>query len=192
MMTRMPRSLRTLAPTGLVLLLLCAIVLGYVACNPAERLTVRNLTTVAIVWNVPYGPQVVPACTTVDYIYDGRRGGWTPRDPSEVPSPAPSDAVPIRMPSLPGDAHRPDALVITETGVNVIVGDLGPPDRACAGVPQSYDILPSAITHVRGRWRTLWNDPQRTVAGRSDPSDTMGPVHSDYVEWPAAAAIIRP
>jgi hypothetical protein len=141
-MARMVRSLRTLAPTGLVLLLLCAIVLGYVACNPAERLTVRNLTTVAIVWNVPYGPQVVPACTTVAYSWN--RYGWVPNDRSDAPSPAPSDAVPIRMPSLPGDAHRPDALVITETGVNVIVGDLGPPDRACAGVPQSYDILPSA------------------------------------------------
>jgi hypothetical protein len=143
-MAVMRRLVRALAPTGLVLLLLCALVLGYVACNPAERLTVRNLTTVAIVWNIPYSPQYVAACTTVDYVYDGRRGGWTPREASATPSPAPSDAVPIRMPSLPGDARRPDAIVITETGVNVHIGALGPADRPCAGVPQSYDILPTA------------------------------------------------
>lgn len=137
----MRRPPRTLAKAGLVALLLCAPVLVYVACNRAEHLTVRNLTTVAIVWNTPDSPQFVAACTTVEYIYDRR--GWAPSNPSDAPSPAPSDAVPIRLPSLPGDAHRPDALVITETGVNVHVGDLMPPDRPCSGVPQAYDILPT-------------------------------------------------
>lgn len=118
----------------------CAAALSVVACTGADRLTVRNLTTVAIAWNVADTPQYVPACATVKYIWDA---GWRPVDPSDAPSPVPSDAVPIAFPSLPGDAHRPDAVVITETGVNVFVGDTLPSNGPCAGVPRSIDIAPS-------------------------------------------------
>ncbi len=118
-----------------------AAAIGLVACTGTDRLTVRNLTTVAIVWNVPDGPQYVPACATVKYIWEA---GWRPVDPVDAPSPVPSNAVPIAFPTLPGDAHRPDALIITETGVHVIVGAAMPSSGPCSGVPRLIDTQPSA------------------------------------------------
>jgi hypothetical protein len=106
---------------------------GLVGCARDERLTVHNLTTVAIVWNPSDTPQYVSACTTVKYIWN--RGGWRPVDPSDAPSPAPTDAVPIDLPYVPPDAARPDTLLVTATGVNAFVGDTVPSNQPCAGVP---------------------------------------------------------
>ncbi len=79
----LPSRLRSALPVMLgcrgIVVLGTATAMGLVACTGTDRLTVRNLTTVAIVWNVPDGPQYVPACATAEVHLGGRLASGRPR-----------------------------------------------------------------------------------------------------------------
>jgi hypothetical protein len=110
--------------------LLWIIALGVAGCissGPSELL-VHNRTLVAVVFDGP-GPNVIEACSSVTFAWDG---GWRP-----VTGPPPSNpsAVPISVNVVPFEAPVHGVIIVDEHGTHLYSpGEVSsmPP---CAGSP---------------------------------------------------------